>query len=104
MAHQPVGPRRHQLARLHHDGEGALERPHPPEGEKRRRRHQQEDRVKRGGVSPYGGMGRREEVTGIYQFLASDAASFITGQEICVDGGLTAGLGQPLLGAAAVAG
>ena len=32
------------------------------------------------------------------------AATFITGQEICVDGGLTAGLGNPLLGAASAAG
>ena len=49
-------------------------------------------------------MGRLEEVTGIYTFLASGAASFITGQEICVDGGLTAGLGNPLLGAVGAGG
>ena len=55
-------------------------------------------------LTAFGRMGRLDEVTGIYQFLASDAASFITGQEICVDGGLTAGLGNPLLGAVAGAG
>lgn len=55
-------------------------------------------------LTAFGRMGRLEEVTGIYNFLASDGASFITGQEICVDGGLTAGLGNPLLGAAAAAG
>jgi len=52
-------------------------------------------------LTAFGRMGRLDEVTGIYNFLASDAASFITGQEICVDGGLTAGLGNPLLDAAA---
>lgn len=55
-------------------------------------------------LTAFGRMGRIDEVTGIYGFLASDLASFITGQEICVDGGLTAGLGNPLLGAVASAG
>ena len=55
-------------------------------------------------LTAFGRMGRLEEVTGIYHFLASDASSFITGQEICVDGGLTAGLGNPLLSAVAGAG
>jgi NAD(P)-dependent dehydrogenase (short-subunit alcohol dehydrogenase family) len=41
-------------------------------------------------------MGKQEEVVGIYNFLASDASTFITGQEICVDGGMSAGLGLPL--------
>ncbi len=54
-------------------------------------------------LTAFGRMGRIEEVTGIYHFLASDAAAFITGQEIRVDGGLTAGLGNPLLAAAAAA-
>lgn len=55
-------------------------------------------------LTAFGRMGRLEEVTGIYTFLASGAASFITGQEICVDGGLTAGLGNPLLGAVGAGG
>jgi NAD(P)-dependent dehydrogenase (short-subunit alcohol dehydrogenase family) len=55
-------------------------------------------------LTAFGRMGRLDEVTGIYSFLASNAASFITGQEICVDGGLTAGLGNPLMGAVGAAG
>lgn len=50
-------------------------------------------------LTAFGRMGRLDEVTGIYNFLASDGSTFITGQEICVDGGMTAGLGNPLLSA-----
>lgn len=52
-------------------------------------------------LTAMGRMGRQDEVTGIYNFLASDASTFITGQEIRVDGGATAGIGLPVFGAIA---
>ncbi len=50
-------------------------------------------------LTAFGRMGRLEEAVGAYLFLASEAASFITGQEIRVDGGMTAGFGLPLFDA-----
>jgi len=47
-------------------------------------------------LTAFGRMGRQAEVVGAYNFLASPAASFITGQEIRVDGGMTAGIGNPI--------
>lgn len=42
--------------------------------------------------SPLGRMGRAEEVAAVAAFLASDAASFVTGVDVLVDGGATSGL------------
>jgi NAD(P)-dependent dehydrogenase (short-subunit alcohol dehydrogenase family) len=52
-------------------------------------------------MAPTGRKGRVEDLTGVYVFLASDESSYLTGQAISVDGGVTAGLSQGLLGAVA---
>lgn len=44
---------------------------------------------------PLGRMGQPEEVAETVLFLASDAAAFVTGQALAVDGGLTAHTGLP---------
>jgi NAD(P)-dependent dehydrogenase (short-subunit alcohol dehydrogenase family) len=43
------------------------------------------------GQTPLGRVGRREEVAYAVLFFASDEASYITGAELAVDGGFTAG-------------
>ena len=54
-----------------------------------------------GSLTAFGRMGRIAEVVGAYRFLAGDEASFITGQELRVDGGATAGIGLPVFAALA---
>lgn len=52
-----------------------------------------------GGITALGRMGRPVDVVNMAKFLASDEAGFITGGEFTVDGGLTAGLSNSLVGA-----
>jgi meso-butanediol dehydrogenase/(S,S)-butanediol dehydrogenase/diacetyl reductase len=47
------------------------------------------------GRIPMGRPGEPEEIAEMIAFLASDAASYVTGSVMVVDGGVTADLGQP---------
>jgi len=40
--------------------------------------------------TPVGRLGKPDDIVPVIEFLCSDAARFITGQTIAVDGGLTA--------------
>jgi NAD(P)-dependent dehydrogenase (short-subunit alcohol dehydrogenase family) len=42
------------------------------------------------GMTPLGRLGKSEDIASMIAFLSSDAASFVTGGEFVVDGGLTA--------------
>ncbi|HJU28632.1 MAG TPA: SDR family NAD(P)-dependent oxidoreductase [Candidatus Binataceae bacterium] len=48
-----------------------------------------------GAAHPLGRMGEADEIASAVAFLASDEASFITGEAVVVDGGLTAYTGLP---------
>ena len=47
-------------------------------------------------LTALGRMGKPEELVGLYIYLASKASSFVTGEEIRIDGGLNAGITLPV--------
>jgi NAD(P)-dependent dehydrogenase (short-subunit alcohol dehydrogenase family) len=49
-------------------------------------------------LTALGRMGNDTEAVALYRFLASEESSFITGQEIRIDGGATAGISGPITG------
>ncbi|HEX9494206.1 MAG TPA: glucose 1-dehydrogenase [Candidatus Limnocylindria bacterium] len=54
-----------------------------------------EAKARRGEVAPLGRVGEADEVARVIAFLASDEASYVTGQVIYVDGGVLAQLRSP---------
>jgi NAD(P)-dependent dehydrogenase (short-subunit alcohol dehydrogenase family) len=47
-------------------------------------------------VTPIGRMGEPIDIAAVVLFLSTDAASFITGAELCIDGGITQKLALPV--------
>ena len=56
------------------------------------------DRMRRGltGFQPFPRSGEGEDIAAVVTFLASDAAEFVTGEDIRVDGGALAGRPMPI--------
>ena len=44
------------------------------------------------GIAPMGRLGSMDEIVALLVYLASDDARFVTGSEMVIDGGSTAGL------------
>jgi NAD(P)-dependent dehydrogenase (short-subunit alcohol dehydrogenase family) len=44
------------------------------------------------GIAPMGRLGQMEEVVNLLIYLGSDESRFMTGSELVIDGGSTAGL------------
>jgi len=57
---------------------------------------EEEFRRRMGAAHPIGRMGRAEEIANVVAFLASDEASFLTGEAIVADGGVTLSTGLPV--------
>ena len=48
-------------------------------------------------MMPLGRLGKPEEVAALHHFLVADDCAFISGQAICIDGGMTAGLSMGIV-------
>ena len=75
-------------------GRIATQRVHELDAGRAEREGTTEDAVRAGHLAtiPAGRYGKAEELGALVAFLASERASYITGQLVAVDGGLIAGL------------
>jgi NAD(P)-dependent dehydrogenase (short-subunit alcohol dehydrogenase family) len=48
-------------------------------------------------LTPLGRIGTADELVGLYEYLASDAGRYVSGQLFHIDGGMTAGIGLGML-------